>query len=65
MQHYVIKFVSDFLQVSGLFSPGTVVSSTNKTDRHDILVAEIFVESGVKHHNLNPNLLKGFIISHV
>jgi hypothetical protein len=34
------------------FSPGTPVSSTNKTDRHDI--TEIFVESGVKHHK--PNL---------
>ena len=31
MQHYVIKFVSD-LQ----FSPGTPVSSINKTDHHDI-----------------------------
>jgi hypothetical protein len=32
IQHYVIKFVSDFLW----FSPGTPVSSTNKTDRHNI-----------------------------
>ena len=32
IQHYVIKFVSEFRQVSG-FIP---VSSTNKTDRHDI-----------------------------
>ena len=31
MQHYVIKFVSDLW-----FSPGTPVSSTNKTDRHNI-----------------------------
>jgi hypothetical protein len=30
------------------FSPGTLVSSTNKTDRHNI------TESGIKHHN--PNL---------
>ena len=28
IQHYVIKFVSDF--------PGPPVSPTNKTDRHDI-----------------------------
>jgi hypothetical protein len=28
------------------------VSSTNETDSHDI--TEIFVESGVKHHNPNP-----------
>jgi hypothetical protein len=31
----------------------SVVSSTNKTDRHDI--TEIFVKSGVKHHNPTPN----------
>ena len=30
--HYVIKIVS----VSWWFSPGTPLSSTNKTDRHDI-----------------------------
>ena len=35
IQHYVIKFASDLLQVGG-FSLGTPVSSTNKTDRHDI-----------------------------
>ena len=35
IQHNVIKFVSDLRQVSG-FSPGTPVSSTNKTDRHNI-----------------------------
>ena len=38
--------------VDHLFSHGTLVSTTNKTDRHDII--EIFVESGIKHHN--PNL---------
>ena len=35
IQHYVIKFVSDLRQVGG-FSPGTPVSSINKTDRHDM-----------------------------
>ena len=34
IQHFVIKFISDLRQV-GVF-PGTPVSSTNKTDRHDI-----------------------------
>jgi hypothetical protein len=34
MQQYVIKFNSDLRQVS--FSVGTPVSSTNKTDRHNI-----------------------------
>ena len=35
VQHYVIKFVSDLRQVGG-FLRGHPVSSTNKTDRHDI-----------------------------
>jgi hypothetical protein len=37
----VIKFVSDLRQDGG-FSPGPPVSSTNKTDRHDI--AEILLK---------------------
>jgi hypothetical protein len=41
IQHYVMKFVSDLRQVSG-FLPSTPVSSTNKTDRHDI--TEIFLK---------------------
>ena len=36
IQHYVIKFVSDLRQVGGFLSRGTPISSTNKTDRHDI-----------------------------
>ena len=35
IQHYVIKFVSDLRRVGG-FSSGTLVSSTNKTDCHNI-----------------------------
>ena len=35
VQHYVIKFISDLLQVGG-FSPNSPVSSTNKTDHHDL-----------------------------
>ena len=35
------------------FSPGTAVSSINKTDRHDITN---IVESGVKHQNPNPRM---------
>ena len=34
IQHYAINFVSDLRQVSGFL--GTPVSSTNKTDLHDI-----------------------------
>ena len=35
IQHYVIKFVSNLRQISGFFL-STSVSSTNKTDSHDI-----------------------------
>jgi len=35
IQHCVIKYVSDLRQVYQWFSPGTPVSSTNKTDHHD------------------------------
>jgi len=41
MQLYVIWFFSDLGHVSG-FYPGTPVSSTNTTDRHDI--AEILLK---------------------
>ena len=34
IQHYVIKFVSDLRQVGGFLRPP--ISSTNKTDLHDI-----------------------------
>jgi len=37
----MIKFVSDFA-AGRWFSPGTPISSTNKTDRHDI--AEIVLK---------------------
>jgi len=42
---YVIK-VCQLLAADQWFSPGTPVSSTNKSDRHDITV-----ERGIKHHN--------------
>ena len=35
IEYHVIKFVSDLQQVRA-FLPGTPVSSTNKTDHHDI-----------------------------
>jgi hypothetical protein len=41
IQHFVIKFVRDLRQVNG-FSLGTPVSSTNKTDRHDIKTEILF-----------------------
>ena len=51
IEHYVIKFVSDFA-TGRWFSPGTPVSSTNKTDRHDI--AEILLK--VALDTIYPNL---------
>jgi hypothetical protein len=36
IKHYVKKFVSDLRQAGLWFSPGTPVSSTNKTSHHDI-----------------------------
>ena len=47
----VIKFVSDLRQVGG-FCPGTPVSFTNKTDRHDI--NEILLKVALNTINLNP-----------
>ena len=46
----VVKLVSDLRQIGGV-SPGTPVSSTNKTDRHDI--AEIVLKV-VLNTNSNP-----------
>ena len=45
------------------FSPGTPVSSTNKTDCHDI--TEILLKIGVKHHNPNPTLQREFQVDSV
>ena len=36
IQHYVVKFVGDLRQVGGFLRVLTTVSSTNKTNRHDI-----------------------------
>jgi hypothetical protein len=45
--------VCQWLATSLWFSPGTPVSSTNKTDRHLNIV-----ESGVKHHQTNKQRIK-------
>jgi hypothetical protein len=49
-EHYVIKFVSDLRQVCAFFP----VSSTNKTDRHDI--TEILLK--VALNTIKPNQAK-------
>ena len=53
IQLYVIKSVSKLRQVGGFF-PGIPVSSTNKTDCHNL--TEILMKQGVKHHSLLPKL---------
>ena len=50
--HHVIKFVSDLQQVDD-FIMSTTVSSTNKTDRHDI--TEILLKVAL---NTNPTNLQ-------
>jgi len=54
IQHYVIKFVSGLRQVGGFF-PGTLVSCTNKTDRHDI--TEILLKVALNTITLISNIL--------
>ena len=55
IQHYVIKFVSDLQQVCGFLRQGTLVSSTNKTDRHDIteILLKVALNTITLTHNLN------------
>jgi hypothetical protein len=53
VQLYVINKVCQWLAAGQWFSVGTSVSSSNKTDHHDI--AEILFQTGVKHHNRNTN----------
>ena len=43
--------VCQWLVACRWFYHGTTVSSTNKTDRHDILSNWYIVGSGIKHHN--------------
>jgi hypothetical protein len=57
IQDYVIKFVSDLRQV-GVFFPGTLVSTTNKTDRHD--VTEIFLKVALNTINQPANQMFAF-----
>ena len=63
IQHYVISFVSDLWQVGG-FSPGTLVSSTNKTDSHDITEIVLKVALNIYNSNPNSNRIHNKLISH-
>jgi hypothetical protein len=53
IQHYVIKFVKR-LATGHWFSPGTPVSSTNKTGHHDI--TEILLKVALNTINLNQTI---------
>ena len=55
MQHHTIKFVSD-LRLAGGFLPGTPVSSTNKTGRHDM--AEILLKVALNTIYLHTYIFK-------
>ena len=52
--------ICQWLEADWWFSPSTLVSFTNKTNRHDLIEIPVLlkvtgiVESGVKHNNLNP-----------
>jgi len=48
IQHYVIKFVSNFV-AGQWYSLGTALSSTNKTDCHDL--TEILLKVALNTHN--------------
>jgi hypothetical protein len=61
IQHHVIKFVSDLLHVGcWWFSPGTPVSSNNKTDHHDI--TEILMKVTLNMTTLTLNSMQKKII---
>jgi hypothetical protein len=58
-KYSIVKFFSDFWQVSE-FSPGTSVSSTNKTDRHDI--PEILLKVVLNTIILTPQIIHHILV---
>jgi hypothetical protein len=52
IQHYMIKFVSDLRQVSGLLRFPPPIKLTDRPPRYNWNI----VESVVKHHKPKPNL---------
>ena len=49
--------VCQWLATGQWFSPGLPVSSTTKTDRHDISYNWNIIESGIKHHQTNKQTI--------
>ena len=62
IQHYVIKFVSDLRQLSGFLQVLDPVSSTNKTDRHDITEILLKVALNTIHTQTQITLVYNFNI---
>jgi hypothetical protein len=61
IQHYVIKF--QWLTAGRWFSPGASVSSTNKTDRHDITEILLKVALNIINQPNQPSLkCKNYLI---
>ena len=67
IQHYVIKFVSDLRQ-AGSFPADTLVSSTNKTDYHDITAILLKVAlnnltlTSLQPYHIGLDFFKSFIL---
>ena len=55
MQYYVVKLVSD-IATGQWFSPGNPLSSTYKTDRHDM--AEILFKVALNTISISPYILR-------
>ena len=64
IQHYMIKFVRDLRQVGGFF-PGTSVSSTNKTDLHDITEILLKLELNTITLTLTIQIILTYMYIHV
>ena len=61
IQYYLIKFVSDLRQVGGFLC--TLVSSTNKTDRYDIIEILLKVDlSTINHTQTNPSFSSSLLV---
>jgi hypothetical protein len=54
--------VCQWLETGRLFSPGTPISSTNKTDRHDI--TEILLKVALNTMKQKSKIINGFGLSH-
>ena len=63
IQHYVIKFISDLRQVGGFLQ--VLFSSTNKSDRHDIIGILLKVVLNTITLNLNVLYSQTYLKGHL